>query len=63
MCDRAGSDGEVLIVNERLQRGIEVGRLNTARFQVVAVEMAGEIAVAPHELLPAPDGFLKREIF
>ena len=38
MCDRAGSDGEVFIMNERLQRGIEVGGLNPARFQVVAVD-------------------------
>ena len=59
--DRARSDGHVLVMHQRRQGGIEMAGLNPAGAEVVAIEVAGKIAVSPYELLAAPDGFFKRE--
>ena len=62
MRDPARTDRDRLIQEERLQGGVEMGRLYPARFQILAIERAGEITMSSHELLAAPGRLFKREI-
>ena len=53
----------MLVDDVRLECVIEMSGPDPAVFEVLTVQMAGKIAVAAHELLPAFNGFFERQIF
>ena len=63
MCDPARTDHDLLLLHQRLQRGLEMCGLNPAGLEVAAIQMARKIAVAAHELFATPDGLFEREVF
>ncbi len=60
--DGVRSDGDMLIDDAQLECVIEMSRPDSTGLEVFAIQMAGKIAVAAHELLPALDGFFERQI-